>query len=331
MTAHEGSEDAQATEPTPPSLRPLSPQFNEAHHGPHATLLVQALLKPPDQGPRNIAVTGHYGSGKSSVLGEVERRFKLSEYSPGKRKFWTKSRLWQKWRLWRKRHRVVNVSVPSLGLGCQGSQSGDRDATTNTIQKEIVKQLLYRKAPSSMPASRYRRLTSVRWRTVVSEGAGVALLAGVIGFLADVPSRIGSLLPAALGQDLAWPRWSGLAILALMAGAIWMIGRWRIRHSRVSEVVAGPTKVTLENQNNSYFDEYLDEIVEFDGGPVGDEAAGGAASGARRADDEQSRPMARSPVRPSRTVFHRRSSATATTTASPNRAIAGIGGNRVAR
>ena len=53
-----------ATDPI--SLRSLAPSYDEAQHGLYVQALVRALRDQDDV--RNIALTGAYGTGKSSVL-----------------------------------------------------------------------------------------------------------------------------------------------------------------------------------------------------------------------------------------------------------------------
>lgn len=56
-----------------PSLRCLSAKYEPTEHADYVGLLTAKLRKPGSEGPRNGALTGHYGSGKSSILGEVQR------------------------------------------------------------------------------------------------------------------------------------------------------------------------------------------------------------------------------------------------------------------
>ncbi len=60
-----------------PVLRSLSPKYTEKDHAEYVQILVTELQKTGADAPHNIALTGHYGSGKSSVLVEVQKR--LSE------------------------------------------------------------------------------------------------------------------------------------------------------------------------------------------------------------------------------------------------------------
>lgn len=55
-------------------LRSLSPVYVPDQHHDYVNILESELAKSGSEGrPRNIALTGHYGSGKSSVLKEAQR------------------------------------------------------------------------------------------------------------------------------------------------------------------------------------------------------------------------------------------------------------------
>ena len=57
----------------------LSPHYDEKHHGLYVEKLEQAVLNPK---VRNIALTGGYGAGKSSVIqGLIERIHSSKEFN----------------------------------------------------------------------------------------------------------------------------------------------------------------------------------------------------------------------------------------------------------
>lgn len=84
-------------------LQSLTPHYEPKHHATYLRRLEEALKDPRN---RNIALTGRYGAGKSSVLDKFEEK-----------------------------HRKVTqrLSISTLAPGDQG------ESTTNRIQKEIVK------------------------------------------------------------------------------------------------------------------------------------------------------------------------------------------------
>ena len=121
-------------------LRSLAPSYDEQRHGVYLRALVRALRDQDDV--RNIALTGAYGTGKSSVLQHLSE---LDEF----------------------RDRVLELSLSTVGV-TQEQPDGPTQANpaawtkTNLIQKEIVKQILYRDAPEHTRGSRFRRLSRFR-------------------------------------------------------------------------------------------------------------------------------------------------------------------------
>ena len=113
----------------------LSPHYDEKHHGLYVEKLEQAVRNPK---VRNIALNGGYGTGKSSVIqGLIERIHSSKEF---------------------KKIRPIIISLPTIQVADE-SNSGDN--RTDRIQREIVKQLLYRSNPRKMRGSQYRRITHI--------------------------------------------------------------------------------------------------------------------------------------------------------------------------
>lgn len=223
---------AQGATASHPALVSLAPEFSWANHGVYRNLVIQAVER--DASVRNLALTGAYGTGKSSVLHAVTRHFG---------------------------DRVVELSLASLASEQEpDAQAGGNPAATtptNRIQKEIVKQLLYRLPPSKTPQSRFPRATtpapalgwSLQWAGVV-----FTLLLGVG-------------LPQHLVEALVAPWWRQLVayacLFALAVGLVWVTRRIIRGRVSISSVTAGPATVTLSPTATSYFDQYLDEIVYF--------------------------------------------------------------------
>ncbi|WP_434430369.1 hypothetical protein [Aeromonas veronii] len=138
------------TSSEPWNLVPLTPEYLEAEHGRYVAAIESALA---DEQIRNIALSGNYGVGKSSILQEVARRQK---------------------------DRVVELSLSTLAPieMSQLDESVPKQATTQTnrIQQEIVKQLLYREEPSKTPGSRFQRIQRFRWPREI----GMAIVLGFV-------------------------------------------------------------------------------------------------------------------------------------------------------
>lgn len=215
-------------------LAPLVPVHDPEQHKVYSDELV-SLLEEDERRARvwNIALTGGYGSGKSSVLAGVRDRLPS---------------------------RVVEISLSSLSD--VGVQPFDRQSNelTNYIQKEIVKQLLYRERPSSVPGSRFRRISRLPKRRALL----TSLLIGVL--VAAVFWVSGWGAPLQLGPAAEW--WQRPVILAAI-GLMAAVGTFAAQvlfsnRVRIDKLGTSATSVSLTGDaDGSYFDEYLDEIVYF--------------------------------------------------------------------
>jgi hypothetical protein len=213
----------------PRELAPLVSEYQEDQHGTYVRHLTSALQQPQ---VRNIALTGGYGSGKSSVIDEIEKADQF---------------------------KVLNVSISSLGNDLADPSGVPRQAPdadlTNRIEKAIVKQLLFRKSPQRLPASEFHRLSKFPvWHRLGTSAAGVLGTAAVPVLLGWDPD------PAGAGAA-EWVT-AGTALAVVTAGVTWIRALLHQRFS-VSTVAAAGASVTLARRPSSYFDKYLAEIVYF--------------------------------------------------------------------
>ena len=224
-----------ADEPVRTTLTPLTAKFDEAQHQVYVDHLNAAIESTK---VRNIALTGRYGSGKSSILEQFAHQSST-------------------------RKRVLSLALSTLGPEQFADSSADQlprpASTTNRIEKELVKQLLHREKPSRLRQSRYQRIEVLRRRRAVSQAfVVVGALAVVLWALGVFPS-----IPGASG-DYAWPVRIGSAF-AVLAAPIALVAWVRLAvHNRfaISELSAAGASISL-TKTGSYFDEYLDEIVYF--------------------------------------------------------------------
>ncbi|SDE14241.1 YobI family P-loop NTPase [Auraticoccus monumenti] len=212
------------------TLTPLSSGYQEVEHGTYARYLTAGLQQPK---VFNIALTGGYGSGKSSVIEYIENSKELT---------------------------VLNVAISSLGndLGEPGSaaKGASKGADlTNRIEKAIVKQLLYRESPKKLPASDFHRHSKFPVvRATLTSAAGVA---GAVA----IPVLLGWNLDF-LGQGAE--EWlTGAGALGIATAGLTTVRAFLHQRFSVSQLSAVGASVTLAQRPTSYFDKYLAEIVYF--------------------------------------------------------------------
>ena len=185
----------------------------------------------------NIALSGPYGVGKSSIL-----------------------------QGFRKHHPdAIFISLSTLGFSepteSKSTQSSDGAISpqTNQIQKEIVKQLLYRKPPNKLPASQFKRIQKLDWKHLLP----VSVLIGLV--LTVIIAVIGGFEKIPKVSNSPWCdfgiKFAGVWLLMLIATEV--ASHLLQGKVRFDKLTAGPATVTLSQESDSYFDRYLDEIIYF--------------------------------------------------------------------
>ena len=214
-------------------LEPLTPQYLEEEHEVYVSALLDAI---EDENVHNIALSGGYGIGKSSILRQFASLLK---------------------------GRCIEVSLSTLAPVNSWSQENEADtngdATTNKIQREVVKQLLYRENAQNMPLSRFRRIEAFSpewaWRTSFVTGSIITIAFVLTGWVEMLSEKL-------LGGRVGTPTMTLLvflgAIFIVFAAQSLLNGKLNIK-----EVAAGPATVSLNEDDGTYFDKYLDEIVYF--------------------------------------------------------------------
>lgn len=212
-------------------LRSLASSYQAEHHDTYVEHLERAV---EDAKNENVALTGRYGTGKSSVLDKFEEKHQ------GK---------------------VLRVTITTLG------PDRDGEGLTNRIQKELVKQLIYRTEPSELRSSRFARTDPIAskdaWIQAAVATAVLGLFLGLGGWLPDV---------AIFPNDLSWTWRSVGAILPFVLAWLLFYGAattiaWWLRMALDSRIITSLStagaSITLGERDDTYFDTYLDELVTY--------------------------------------------------------------------
>lgn len=211
----------------------LSPHYDEKHHGLYVRKLEQAVRNPK---VRNIALTGGYGTGKSSVIqGLIERIHSSKEF---------------------KKIRPIIISLPTIQVA---DDSDSRDDSTDRIQREIVKQLLYRSNPRKMRGSQYRRITHV---TTAQKATVCFILAAILTFIFWLLAKPDWHWHWSQGGSL-WGYWQPAIVQAISWGLTFYIDWIWVDKPTIKGLELGPTKLELDKNDSNYFDKYLNEIIYY--------------------------------------------------------------------
>lgn len=250
-----------ATESEIPELKPLYPQYDESSHASYVQRLEKAL-EGNDNKLHNIALSGVYGSGKSSILEKVVKD--LEKERPHTTRTISLAPLAAQ--LKKQDDRKVN-SVSDEGDSAPeesgtSPESSKPSSITNLIQKEIIKQLLYGTDPGKIPASHFHRINEIGLgkQLLSSLACGTLLL-----FILDIHkwpyNRIQELLtwlpiPTSITKILA-----EIVIIGLLLIATFALFHYFGTRIHLAKIDVGTAGITLGENSDSYFDQYLDEII----------------------------------------------------------------------
>lgn len=211
---------------------------------------------------KNIALTGPYGAGKSSIietfLAEDEKR--VSEKGRAARNKAI-------------RKTALNISMATFVRGHPEKTDGGGnkiDIGAEEVEEGILKQLFYKVEPSKIPQSRYRKLHTMSFRTVVCHIVAGLLLIGLLLaiFASSTYEKIIGAVKAFLPACLSGGFFTAVATLALLA-LVSTVGAYLylavISKFRVKEIKL-PTDTTVQSgdeNEDSVFNRNLDEIVYF--------------------------------------------------------------------
>lgn len=212
-------------------LESLAPRYIATQHQTYLKRLNAAL---ESESNRNIALTGRFGTGKSSVLDEFERTHE--------------------------RTRRIAISTLAPDTDDPAQNNAQVHTETNRIQKELVKQLIYSADAKTLKHSRFSRIDPLKWWPTYWQSAAAVLVAGILLYLLDwLPPAVGT------GHGQPWYQQVGLWILfgAILSGAV-TVGRQQLHGNFfVSDVSAAGTALKLSPRTPTFFDEYLEEIVNY--------------------------------------------------------------------
>lgn len=239
--------------PTDEVLEPLTEQYDEAKHSGIYNLLSNVLCDALESDKsstkssvfskvRNIALSGGYGTGKSSVLCAFKDDSRFQDDKGNSN--------------------CLFISLSSLnGQDDESSDNGQSYSDqTDSIEKEIVKQLLYQE---SSAISHFRRLRSIKPKRrclySIMFGLLIFLLCTGLGWTGKIRSFFSP-------NPQFWPSVMvalALAVFFILACFVFIPSTVQGR-MRLKSLTAGSASLSLDGDDGeTYFDKYLDEIAYF--------------------------------------------------------------------
>lgn len=214
---------------------------------------------------KNIALTGPYGAGKSSIIETF-----LAEDEKAAQKKCCLKRLLPKNKAIRKSALKISMATFEKGNPPQGDEKGKISVGADEVEQGILKQLFYKVEPSKIPQSRYRKLHEIRLATVFRNIVIGLVLIGVWVAIFDAPTfdkyktAITDFLPPCFSAPFFTYAMMGILLVAISAVGsylyITVISRFKIKEIKL------PTDTTVQSDREStenIFNKNLDEIIYF--------------------------------------------------------------------
>lgn len=201
-----------------------------------AVLDIEEKLK--DKDVFNIAVTGPYGSGKSTVLKSLKTKFS-------------------------DKHKFLTISLASLTREKGNGPLNEEDQ--RKVEFSILQQLIYKEKPGTLPNSRFRR---IRNRTVThSVCFGLAIVAFIVSFFVVFEPKAFRVetLCNILNLGEGWNLTFDIICSLIMLLCLFKLAAYLFRRSSFMSIKALSLKdVAIEiNEDSSVFNKHLEEIVYF--------------------------------------------------------------------
>lgn len=207
----------------------------------------------------NIALSGPYGSGKSSILKTYkENRPYLNYLNISLATF----------------HSYTESAVSDEFLEEESSekQSGIEALDESEIEKRILQQLFYKVKSRRIPFGRFRKINHIRSRTILKEISLVTimLVLGIFLFTPDLSNKLWEISSSKLNglnySSLDW--WITVSSYFLFSLLLFrfIISTVKVvfRTIKLSKLSVNNATVELnKNDDNSVFNRYLDEILYF--------------------------------------------------------------------
>lgn len=237
----------------PSNYESLIPSENADTNNKYSEALKVALQTPK---VNNIAITGPYGSGKSSFLRTFEKNYNEWIYLPISLATFKDDEL-----LEQPIFNNVNTNDSTIIVNKDDKNKDTKYEINQIIEKSILQQIFYREEERNIPSSRFKRIKNIKsyW---LGLHVGFFVLLAILGLFLYAPKYIKSLF---LITEL--PNLDEMALLlSFFIGAgyfIYQLSKY-LMNLQVSKLNLKDGEIELGNkEKTSILNEHLDEILYF--------------------------------------------------------------------
>lgn len=211
------------------NLKKTAPEFIENQHRIYLEQLENAVK---EEGVKNVALSGVYASGKSSILHEFNKN---------------------------NQDKSVIISLPKFPSTISSSKEEDKEEikVENILQKEILKQLIFSKPPHKLPDSRLLRTRKPYLREKI---ASAIIFPSLIIYVLDTTNFLDRFFNLG-GINLENYKTLLFMIPTLLIGMLFFAFPIKFYSLKLSRF--NLNGLELSSTSNEYFDEHLDEIIYY--------------------------------------------------------------------
>lgn len=225
----------------------MTPKYNESQHRRYVNRLRNALY---EQNCKSVALSGSYGSDKSSILDQFVKEAKEDGHS------------------------VAKVSLATFNADLYRPDDNGKSSLTALLEREILGQLLYQGDPAKAPKSSFNQIHNASLRSKVKSALPVSLIifitligalifhfsrsvtfASCLTFMADTSKeRLQMLMTLAIFLLAV----AFLAISLICGYVLWVFDKARIKSISASGITLS---IAADEDFASYFNKYRDELI----------------------------------------------------------------------
>ena len=210
---------------------------------------------------KNIALTGPYGAGKSSVI----ETFLAQDYKKNNKGFPFRANTI------RKKSLKISMATFFKGKALENAESEEKiEVDADEVENGILKQLFYKVEPGKIPQSRYRKIHKIKFLPVLVGVLAVMIFTAILSDI-FVPEKFSTFVET-VSNFLSRKKLSHIntyffigMLFAVTSGIIAYLYCTVISRFRIKEVKL-PSDTTIQSgreESDSVFNKNLDEIMYF--------------------------------------------------------------------